>query len=99
MKINERKVLRGLSLLFSISVITLSIFGDKGLLQLKRLKKVESSLILEIQELKQETLEWKEKVKSLKTNRTYLESLAREELGMIRRDEISIQFKNDDTFR
>ncbi len=98
MQINERKVLRGLGLIFSISVVAISIFSDKGLLQLKELKKVESSLIIEIEKLKQENLEWKEKVKSLKTNRTYLESLAREELGMVKRDEISIQLVNDDSF-
>ncbi|MCP4298126.1 MAG: septum formation initiator family protein [Proteobacteria bacterium] len=98
MQINERKILRGLGLIFSISVIAISIFSDKGLLQLKELKQVESSLIIEIEKLKQENLEWKEKVKSLKTNRTYLESLAREELGMIKRDEISIQIVDNDSF-
>ncbi len=93
MKINEQKMVRGITVLFSISVITLSIFGDKGLLQLKKLKVVESTLIKEIRELKQENREWGEKVKSLKTNKTYFESLAREELGMIRRGETAIRFE------
>ena len=85
-----------ITLLLLLSVIMLSIFGDKGILQLKQLKKIETSLKRDIRQLKQEELEWQEKVSSLKTNKMYLESLAREELGMIRRDEILIQFENAD---
>jgi cell division protein FtsB len=85
-----------ITLLLLLSVIMLSIFGDKGILQLKQLKKIETSLKRDIRQLKQEELEWQEKVSSLKTNKMYLESLAREELGMIRRDEIFIQFENAD---
>lgn len=96
LKINEKKAVQSLILFISLFVITLSLIGDKGIVQLHRLEQQESDLLREIEELKQKRQEWTQKVHSLKTNRTYLETLAREELKLIHKNEMLIQFEYAD---
>ncbi len=95
MKLKEKKIIQGLIIFSILIVVFLSLFGDKGLLQLIELQKQETRLIREIEELKQEREEWVNKIESLKTNRTYIETIAREKLGMVRNDEKIIRLKKD----
>ncbi len=93
MKLKDKKIIQGL-IFFSILVIAIiSLFGDKGLLQYMALKKQHTQLQQEIEVLKQEQKEWVNKIHSLKTNRTYMEDIAREELGMVHNTEIMIQLQ------
>lgn len=92
-KFEEKRILQSILIFLSIVIVTLSLIGDKGILQLWSLKKEEAKLIEEIKQLKHDKKIWLSKVKSLKSNKTYLESIAREELGMVRADEIVIQFE------
>lgn len=92
-KTREKKVLQSLLLLTSIIIVTLSLIGDKGILQLWSLRGEEAKLVEEIRQLKMDKELWISRVNSLKTNKTYLESIAREELGMIKADEILIEFE------
>ncbi len=89
--INERKVIQGLFILCSLIVIILSIVGDKGFLQLHKLKQNESALIQEVKELRQDRRIWIIKIESIRNNRTYLETYAREEFGMIKNNEILLK--------
>ncbi len=97
LKLSEKKVIQWLTIFSSVIVVTFSLIGDKGFFQLAALKRQEQKLEREIQELKGEKKEWINKIQSLKLNRTYIETIAREKLGMIRDDEIVIQleFSND----
>ena len=91
MKIREKKVIQGL-ILFSILIVAiLSFFGDKGLWQYMELRDQETQLKQDIEELKLERKNWMEKIESLKTNKNYMETLARERLGMVHNTEIMIQ--------
>lgn len=92
-KLEQKKVIQSIAIFISIIIVTLSLIGDKGILQLWSLKKEEKKLIEEINQLKMDKEIWTSKVHSLKTNKTYLESIAREELGMIKADEILIEFE------
>ena len=65
----------------------LSLIGDKGYMQLSALKEKEKILQQEIKALEQEKKEWINKIQSLKKNRSYIETVAREKLGMVRKDE------------
>jgi cell division protein FtsB len=89
--INERKIIQGLFILCSLIVIILSVVGDKGFLQLHELKQTESALIKEVKELRQERRIWVKKIESIRNNQTYLETYAREELGMIKNNEILLK--------
>lgn len=96
MKLKEKKIIQGLVIFFSIVVVLLSLIGDKGLLQLMELKKQEKKLQQEIIDLKREKKEWVNKVKSLKNNQTYIETIAREELNMVRNNEILIKLRREE---
>ncbi|PCI27786.1 MAG: hypothetical protein COB67_07820 [SAR324 cluster bacterium] len=97
-KINEKKAIQALIGLCAIVVITLSLIGDKGVLPLRELKQQEVQLIKDIEYLKTQRLEWQGQVRSLKSNQTYLETLAREQLGLVKKDELIIKFKHHDSF-
>ena len=84
---SEKSIVQWLILFCSIIVVTLSLIGDKGYLQLMALKEKEKNLELEINNLKHEKREWIEKIQSLKKNKSYIETIAREQLGMVHRDE------------
>ena len=97
MKLKDKKVIQGLILFSIIVVIVISLFGDKGLLQYMDLKDRQAQLEQEIENLKQEREEWINKIHSLKTNQTYMETIAREELGMVHNTEIIIQLRSATT--
>lgn len=93
MKLGEKNLIQGL-IIFSIGVVAIVMFfGDKGVLQFSALKKQETELKQEIEELTREREEWMNKIQSLKTNRTYMETIAREELGMVHNTEIMIRLR------
>lgn len=95
-KLSDRKVIQWLIIFCSVTVITFSLIGDKGVIQLVALKQQESDLKREIEELKQERKEWIHKIQSIKQSRSYVETIAREQLGMVRDDEIVYQIPLDD---
>ena len=84
MKFHEKKVLQTLIVLSSITMVVLSLVGDTGYFELQNLKNTEQTLIKEIEELKTKRLEWHSKIKSAKKNPAYIETLAREEFGLIK---------------
>lgn len=83
----EKKVIQGLLVLLSLVVVLLSLVGDKGMVQLGRIQAQEAALIKELEALKREKLEWRGKLESLRNNKNYMETLARERLGLIAQDE------------
>ncbi len=93
MKSKEKKVTQGLIIFSILIVVVLSLFGDKGLMQLIALQGQEIKLTREIEELKQQKHEWFRKIESLKNNRTYIETIAREKLGMVKSEEKVIRLK------
>lgn len=93
MKLFEKNIIQGL-IIFSIGVVVIVLlFGDKGIVQYSVLKKQETQLMQEIESLTQEREEWISKIHSLKANRTYMETIAREELGMVHNTEIMIRLR------
>ncbi len=93
LKTKEKKIIQWLVIFCSITIVTLSLIGDKGLIQLAALKKQQRQLEQDIEDLKLEKKKWIFKIQSLKKNRTYVETIAREKLGMVRSDEIVYEFE------
>jgi len=94
--LSDKKVIQWLIIFCSLMVITFSLIGDKGVIQLIALKHQEADLMREIEGLKLERKEWIFKIQSIKQNRSYVETIAREQLGMVRDDEIVFQIPLDD---
>jgi cell division protein FtsL len=70
----------------------LTFFGEKGILQLFRLRK---DLVLVREKnvkLEEENQKLKEEIKRLKSDKRYIEEIARKELGMVKEGEIIYQF-------
>ena len=87
-KISERTIIQGLIIVFSVTIVTISLFGDKGLLELRTLKAREEALKEEIRDIKSRRESWFTKLESMQDNPTYIENLAREKLGFVKKSEI-----------
>lgn len=57
------------------------------------LKEKEQNLEQEIKNLEHEKREWIDKIQSLKKNKSYIETIAREQLGMVRKDETVLRLE------
>jgi cell division protein FtsB len=90
--LNEKKIIQGLIILCSVVVFLLSFLGDKGYFELHKLKQKESAIEAKIESLKKEKQIWLNKIHSIKNNRTYFETYAREQLGYVKNYEYLIRF-------
>ena len=71
---------------------TLTFFGEKGILQLFRLRMELVRVKEKNSKLEEENQKLKEEVKRLKSDKRYIEEIARKELGMVKEGEIIYQF-------
>jgi cell division protein FtsB len=82
---------------FALLVLTgymaLVVFGSKGLLELNAMKQELAALKAENKALQEKNLEMHRKIKRMKEDPEFLESIAREKLKMIGKDEIVFKFK------
>lgn len=90
----KHKILIGIGLVVVFSFLLLIFFGDNTLLELNRLKK-DRNLLIKINEdlVRQNDLMYNE-IERLKHDPKYIESVARQELGMIGNNEIIFKIDN-----
>ena len=91
MKGFNRRILIPILLLISV-MIFFAFFGDKGLLQVSRLRKELKEIERANTELQRENERLKAEIEHLRTNEKYIEELARRELGLVKKGEIVYQF-------
>jgi cell division protein FtsB len=70
------------------------LFGDKGYMELRRLRTVHDRLQHSNARLGEENLQGYRTIDRLKSDPVYVEHVARRELGMIRADELIFTFKH-----
>jgi cell division protein FtsB len=73
-------------------ILYFTVFGDRGLFRIYHLKKEQQEVQLRLEALKGENLKLVREVDALKNDRRYLESIARRDFGMVRKNEIIYQF-------
>lgn len=73
------------------------LFSENGYMALKRLEKERQALSKNNEAVNAENLQLYRTIKRLKHDPQYIESVARQELGMTGKDEIIIKFKNKGT--
>ena len=73
------------------------LFGDNGLVELKRKHGVHQSLLNENARLTRENLKMYRTIDRLENDPAFIESVARQELGMVRPDEMIFKFKSMET--
>ena len=80
-------------LLFAMLIII--IFSEKGFIDLNEMKKKRDSLLSENAKINNENLVLYRKIKRAKDDPKYIEDIARQELGMIRKDEVILKIRKN----
>ena len=91
---NGQKILLSLVTLVLFNILLVIIFGDRGLVEVNHLKGERDRLVRDNRELTEKNLALRREIERLKTDPAYIEHVARQELGMIGRDEVIIRFNS-----
>lgn len=79
-------------------ILFFTVFGDKGLLRIFELKQDKVRIEARLSESRADNEKLKYEIVALKSDRRYLESIARKDFGLVRSNEVIYQFpqgKND----
>lgn len=69
-----------------------ALFGDRGILHMMKLSTQKATLSEELAEFEDQNEKLREEISALRSDRRYIERIARTELGMVRDDELVFQF-------
>ena len=89
----KQSILIAFAILVLFSMILFMIFGDYGLADLHISKKERDSVIEKNEAIDQESLSMYREIYRLEHDLKYVEKVARDELGMIGKDEVIIKTK------
>lgn len=78
-----------------VFILFFTIFGDRGLLRIYHLKKDNKEIQENLQSLKTENEKLKREIEALRSDRRYLESIARRDFGLVRQNEVIYQFPQE----
>ena len=90
-----RKIMAGLVCSAMFGLLLLVVFGDNGLVELKKRQYMHKALLDRNTQLTAENALMYTTIDRLKGDSVYIENIARQELGMIRADELIFKFKNN----
>lgn len=96
---NKQKFFLSLAILALVNLLLVIIFGDNGLVDYQQLKNEKDRLIEKNEALSRENLSLYREIDRLKNDLKYIENVARQELGMIGKNEVIIKFKKPDEKR
>jgi len=77
-------------------ILFFTVFGERGLLRIYHLSREKQEIADKVTEVKGENEKLKREIEALKTDRRYLESIARKDFGLVRPNEIVYQFPASD---
>ena len=75
------------------SLLLLIALGDNGLVELNRLRHTQQDIVEANARLTQENVQLYRAIDRLQSDSAYVENIARQELGMVRPDEMIFKFK------
>lgn len=90
---DRQKILLSIVILLLFSLLVFIMFSDSGLADLFKLKSERDRLFQENARLKRENLTMYRMIERLKDDPEYIESIARKELGMIKKGEVILKPK------
>lgn len=76
-------------------ILFFTVFGDKGLLRIFELKQDKNKIEERLSESKADNEKLKQEIVALKSDRRYLESIARKDFGLVRSNEVIYQFPQE----
>jgi cell division protein FtsB len=92
----KQSIILSLSILILVSLFFFVVFGEKGWIDLNIHKKEKLLLLEQNYRLEQKNLALSRTIDRLKNDLSFIESVARQELGMIGKDELIFKFKQDE---
>jgi cell division protein FtsB len=92
--LNGRNILKFslLALVFLGLVVAWLGFGERGFIHLYRMDRERQTYLDKINKLEQQNRELLDEIKHLRSDRDYVESLGRRELGLVKDDELMYRF-------
>jgi cell division protein FtsB len=75
-------------------ILYFTVFGERGLLRIHHLTQEKKQIEERVVALQAENEQLKREIEALKSDRRYLESIARKDFGLVRPNEIIYQFPN-----
>ena len=94
---SKQTLVLSLAILVIFSTLLLIVFGDNGLADFRQLAKRKDALVQENEQLARENMRLYHQIERLKHDPIYIESVARQELGMIGKDEIILKPRMNNT--
>ena len=79
-------------LVIILFILFFTVFGERGLLRISHLHQEMAEIVKKTEELKAENEKLKREVDALRSDRRYLESIARRDFGLVRKNEVIYQF-------
>ena len=76
-------------------ILFFTVFGDKGLLRIFELKQDKNKIEARLSDSRTDNEKLKREIVALKSDRNYLESIARKDFGLVRSNEIIYQFPQE----
>lgn len=76
-------------------ILFFTVFGDKGLLRIVELKQDKNKIEARLAESRTDNEKLKREIVALKSDRRYLEGIARKDFGLVRSNEVIYQFPQD----
>jgi len=76
-------------------ILFFTVFGDKGLLRIFELKQDKTKIDNRLTATREDNEKLKLEIVALKTDRRYLESIARKDFGLVRSSEVIYQFPHE----
>jgi cell division protein FtsB len=73
-------------------ILFFTVFGDKGLLRIYELRQDKAKIDARLSETRADNEKLKREILALRTDRRYIESIARKDLGLVRGNEVIYQF-------
>ncbi|MDY6790341.1 MAG: septum formation initiator family protein [Thermodesulfobacteriota bacterium] len=89
--LNKVKLKLSMAILILFSMLFLILFAENGLVDLNSLRKERDRLIEKNENLARDNLDLYNEIERLKNDDKYIENIARQELGMIGKDEIILK--------
>jgi len=74
-------------------ILFFTVFGDKGLLRIFELKQDKNKIEVRLADSRTENDKMKREIVALKSDRRYLESIARKDFGLVRSNEVIYLFQ------
>ncbi|BCA80421.1 septum formation initiator family protein [Desulfuromonas sp. AOP6] len=87
------------SVLFLLFLFGVAVFGDNGVLRAIQGKAQSDVLADDIRRLEEENAALRQEIEALRSDRKYLEGIARKDLGMVKDDELVYQFPAEEKKR